>query len=115
MRPHQGQLPWSMATPPPVPGRRRALPTRAAAPPRRSLAKVDELQRRRRIHGLDHGDDCLQVVPLLARDPDLITLDCSLHLEPALLDQFHDLPSALDLHTVLYRDALLGGPAWPRL
>src|SRR5690242_14587442 len=66
---------------------------RAGAP---ASAVVGELQRDLQVGVLEHRDDGLQVVPLLAGDPQLVTLDLRLHaLRTLVPDQLGDLPGVV--------------------
>src|SRR5687768_12781842 len=65
----------------------------AVAKPR--LPVVGELHVDAEVAALQHLDDGLQVVPVLARDADLLPLDRGLDLELAVLDDLHDLPRLL--------------------
>src|SRR5699024_8208996 len=75
-------------------------PTRPGAAPARS-AEVDELQRDPEVLALEQGDGGLQIVALLARDPQLVALD--LRLDPLGARVAHGLG---DLLRVLRADPL---------
>src|SRR5262249_17949019 len=76
---------------------------------RGSVTSVRQLDRDAEValpQRVDHG---LEIVLLLACDPDLIALDRRLDLELPILDELHDLARLLDRDALLEIDALLRG------
>src|SRR5574341_466782 len=69
-------------------------------------AIVRELERDAEVLLAEHGDDLLQVVPVLARDAHLVLLDGGLDLELGVLDHADDLSRLLDRDPLLERDLL---------
>src|SRR5215470_8886739 len=56
-----------------------------------SVAEIHVLQRLLDLHVPHQLNGGLQIIALLAADPQLVTLDGGLHLELAVLDRLHDL------------------------
>ena len=67
---------------------------------------VRELERDAEVLVLQHRDDLLQIVAVLAGDAYLVFLDRGLHPDLAVLDEAHDLLGALDRDALLERDLL---------
>ena len=65
------------------------------------IAKIGVLQGQVDRGVLEHGNNLLQVIPVLAADANLVALHAGLNLEPGVFDQLYDL-----LGDIL-RDALL--------
>src|SRR4029453_1123499 len=72
---------------------------------------VRELEGDSEILVLQHRDDLLQVVAVLAGDAHLIFLDRGLHADLRVLDEAHNLLGALDRDALLERDLLAEGAA----
>src|SRR5262245_45181379 len=71
-----------------------------------ALPVVRELHVDAEIRALEQPDHALQVVPVLAADPQLVPLDRSLDLELAALDHLHDLARLVRRDPLLERDLL---------
>src|SRR5579872_280987 len=89
--------------------RDRPRPRRLWASPRVSVPEVVELQRQVELRAAQQLDGRLQVVTLLAGDPDLFALDAGLDLELRVLDEARDLPAGLGIDPLLEEDLLAGG------
>src|SRR5262249_48343981 len=76
-----------------------------------NAAVVRELERDTEILFLQHRDDLLEVVAVLAGHAHLILLDRGLHAHLRVLDQAHDLLGAVDRDPLLQRDLLPEGAA----
>src|SRR4029453_19534040 len=76
-----------------------------------ALPVVGELHVDAQIGAFQQPDHALQVVPVLAADPELIALDRGLDLELAALDQLHDLARLVRRDPLLERDLLPRGAA----
>src|SRR6185503_17150250 len=81
-------------------------PPRRPAVAKTRLPVVGELHVDAEVGVLQHLDDGLQVVPVLARDPDLLALDGGLDLELAALDDLHDFAGLLRGDALLQADDL---------
>src|SRR5262249_20129527 len=80
------------------------------------LAVVDELQRDAEVGVAQYGDDGLEVVPLLRRDPDEVALDRRLDaLRPVGLDPLDDGSSLLVVDALPDRHVQARGAAGGRL
>ena len=90
----------------------RATPYAAAA----SVAEIHILQRLLELQPAYQRDRLLQIVALLARDPELVALDRSLHLELAVLDRADDALAEFLIDALAQRHglahALPGGFLW---
>src|SRR6185436_2575379 len=86
-------------------------PPRRPAVAKRSLPVVGELHVDAEVGVLQHPHDGLEIVPVLARDADLLALDGGLDLELAALDDLHDLARLLRGDALLQGDGLARGPA----
>src|SRR5207245_5710801 len=76
------------------------------APTVSDAAIIRELERDAEVLVLQHRDDLLQIVAVLAGDTHLVFLDRGLHADLAVLDKAHDLLGALDRDALLARDLL---------
>src|SRR5690348_13513708 len=74
-----------------------------------SVPEVVELQGQIQLRAAQQLDRRLQVIPLLARDADFLSLDTGLHLELRVLDDAGDLLSRLRIDALLQDDLLAGG------
>src|SRR5882724_4938092 len=70
------------------------------------VPEVHILQRLIDFHPTHQGDRFLEVVALLARDPQLVALDRGLDLEFRILDRLHDLLGELLVDALLDDDFL---------
>src|SRR5947207_1425187 len=82
---------------------------------RGSLTEVGELHRDAEVALANRLQRRLQVVPLLARHPDLVALDRDLDLQLQILHELHDLAALLRRDALLELDGLLRRPRRPRL
>src|SRR5581483_11355072 len=83
--------------------------------PAGSGPEVHELQGDAEVVLLDGPDDGLEVVLLLAGDPNLVALDLALHLQPGRLHELDDLLGLLLGDADRHVDALLDGAPGRRL